>query len=264
MSDFHWDYEVFLFIGLILTLGAWLFTKFKKMYQSDWRSDNRHLRFIAATGSFFPLLFLVLSVRSFAYEPFRIPSSSMLPTLLTGDFIYVDKSAYGIKMPVFHNTLIETGLPQRGDVFVFRSVDDPATDIIKRVIGIPGDHIRYDERSKQVFINGQLLKEQFQGPYLGFHDDINPNGLNRKTTITGNAEHSILHSNRVHRSFQHTDLTVPEGHYFGMGDNRDFSSDSRVWGLIPEKNIVGKAQGIWMHWRPSAFIEGLKRIGTAL
>ena len=260
MSDFHWDYEVFLFVGVILTLVAWLFSKFRKIH----RSESKYLRFVVSTGSFFPLLLLVLSVRSFAFEPFRIPSSSMMPTLLTGDFIYVNKSAYGVKMPVFNTTLITTGSPQRGDVFVFRSVDDPATDIIKRVIGVPGDHVRYDEYNKNLYINDELQREKFNGPYLGFHDDINPNGLKQKVVSTGNTEHNILHSNGIRRSYQFNDLVVPEGHYFAMGDNRDFSSDSRVWGLVPEKNIVGKAEGIWMHWRPSALIEGLKRIGTAL
>ncbi len=187
-----------------------------------------------------------------------------MPTLLTGDFIYVDKSAYGIKMPVFHNTLIETGHPQRGDVFVFRSVEDPATDVIKRVIGVPGDHIRYDENTKQIFVNGTALEERFDGPYLGFHDDINPKGLNKKSATSGQAEHTVLYSNRIKRQYEHIDLLVPEGHYFGMGDNRDFSKDSRVFGLIPEKNIVGKAEFIWMHWRPDAFWEGLKRIGDQL
>ncbi len=264
MNDFHWDYEVFLFIGTFLTLAAWLFTKFNQPPLRERRNNKRHLRYLATVGGFFPLLFLVLSVRSFAVEPFRIPSSSMMPTLLTGDFIYVNKAAYGIKMPVFHNTLIATGTPERGDVLVFRSVEDPATDVIKRVIGVPGDHLRYDQSSKQLFINGRLLETQSQGAYLGIHDDINPNGLYRETVTTGQTEHSILHSNRIHRTFQFTDLTVPEGHYFAMGDNRDFSADSRVWGLIPARNIVGKAERIWMHWRPSAFIEGLKRIGTAL
>ncbi len=260
MNGFHWDYEVFLFIGLIVTLVAWLFVKAKKLH----RSENRYLRFMVTAGSFFPILLLILSVRSFAYEPFRIPSSSMMPTLLTGDFIYVNKSAYGIKMPVFHNMLIKTGSPQRGDVFVFRSVDDPAIDVIKRVIGVAGDHIRYDQHSKQVFINDQPLEVQLDGPYLGFHDDINPNGLNHLTTTTGDSEHSILYSNQVHGNFQFTNLVVPEGYYFAMGDNRDFSADSRVWGLVPEQNIVGRAERIWMHWRPTAFVEGLKRIGTAL
>lgn len=260
MNDFHWDYEVFLFIGVVLTLVAWLFSKFKKLHHSE----NKYVRIVVSTGSFFPLLLLVLSVRSFAFEPFRIPSSSMMPTLLNGDFIYVNKSAYGVKMPVFNNTLIATGSPQQGDVFVFRSVEDPAVDVIKRVIGVPGDRIRYDEHSKKMYVNDELLGEQFNGPYLGFHDDINPNGLKQKITSTGKTEHTVLYSSGVRRSYQFTNLVVPEGHYFAMGDNRDFSSDSRVWGLIPEQNIVGKAERIWMHWRPSAFFEGLKRIGTKL
>ncbi len=260
MSDFHWDYEVFLFIGVVVTMTAWLWSKFKKRH----RSDNKQIQVIVGVGSFFPLLFVILSFRSFAYESFRIPSSSMMPTLLTGDFIYVDKSAYGVKLPVLHNKVIATGTPQRGDVVVFRSVEDPATDVVKRVVGVPGDHIRYDERTKQIFVNGKVMVETFDGPYLGFHDDINPNGLNQKTTITGDVEHHILHSSLVKRSYTHNDLVVPEGHYFGMGDNRDFSADSRDWGLIPERNIIGQAKGVWMHWRPGAFIEGLKRVGIQL
>ncbi len=260
MNEFHWDYEVFLFIGVVVTLTAWLWSKFKRLESSD----NKHMQTIVSVGSFFPILLVIFSFRSFAYEPFRIPSSSMMPTLLTGDFIYVDKTAYGVKLPIAHNTVIETGKPQRGDVKVFRSVEDSATDVIKRVVGIPGDHIKYDERTKQIFVNGEALPETFAGAYTGFHDDINPDGLNQRTTITGDVEHKILHSDRVRRSYAHHELVVPEGHYFGMGDNRDFSADSRVWGLIPEKNIVGQAKGIWMHWRPSAFIDGLKRIGTQL
>ncbi len=260
MGEFHWDYEVFLFIGVVVTLLAWLFSR-KARFK---RSQNKWVRFMVATGGFFPILFLVLSVRSFAFEPYRIPSSSMMPTLLTGDFIYVDKTAYGLKMPVFHNTLIETGHPQRGDVFVFRSVEDPSIDVIKRVIGVPGDHIKYDERSKRVYVNGQLLDEHMQGPYRGFHDDINPNGLQQKTALIDDKTHQLLHSDRVRRGYEFVDITVPEGHYFGMGDNRDFSKDSRIFGLIPEKNVVGQAKFIWMHWRPDAFAEGLKRIGSSL
>ncbi len=260
MNGFHWDYEVFLFIGAVVTLLAWLISRKKKQRVSN----NRYIRFTATAGSFFPVLFLILSVRSFAFEPFRIPSSSMMPTLLTGDFIYVDKSAYGLKMPVFHNTLIETGHPEKGDVLVFRSVEDPSIDVIKRVVGVPGDHIRYDQRSKQLFVNEQLVDEKFNGSYMGFHDDINPNGLNQKEATTGGKQHTVLYSNGVHRSYQHTDLVVPAGHYFGMGDNRDFSKDSRIFGLIPEQNIVGQAKFIWMHWRPNAFTDGLKRIGNLL
>ncbi len=261
MSDFHWDYEVFLFLATLLTLAAWLFSKFKK---AQAKQSSKWLQFSVAAGSFFPILFLVLSVRSFAFEPFRIPSSSMMPTLLTGDFIYVDKTAYGLKMPILHNTLIETGHPEAGDVFVFRSVENPSVDVIKRVIGVPGDHIRYDQNSKQVYVNGELLKTFSDGFYTGFHDDIPINGLMKNEAMTGDVAHTILHSDQVFRSYVHTDLVVPEGHYFGMGDNRDFSKDSRVFGLIPEKNIVGKAEFIWMHWRPSAFWDGLKRIGNPL
>jgi len=260
MQGLHWDYEVFLFLAAVLTLLAWLYSKHKKARVNQ----NKYVRFTVAAGSFFPILFLILSVRSFAFEPFRIPSSSMMPTLLTGDFIYVDKSAYGLKMPVFHNTLIETSHPKKGDVFVFRSVEDPSIDVIKRVVGVPGDHIHYDQRSKQLFVNNEWVNEQFNGRYTGFNDDINPQGLNQKLATTGNQQHTVLYSNGIHRAYEYTDLVVPEGHYFGMGDNRDFSKDSRVFGLIPEENIVGQAKFIWMHWRPNAFIEGLKRIGHLL
>jgi signal peptidase I len=260
MSDFHWDYEVFLFLAVIISFVAWLMVKLKK---SNNKNNNR-IQSIRAIGSFFPVLLIILSFRSFAYEPFRIPSSSMMPTLLTGDFILVDKSAYGIKMPVFHNTLIDTGQPQRGDVFVFRSVEDPSVDVIKRVIGVPGDRIKYDELTKKLYVNDEVIEEQYNGLYQGFHDDINPTGLKQKTANTGETSHAVLYSDLVRRSYHLTDLVVPEGHYFGMGDNRDFSKDSRVFGLIPEKNIVGQAKIIWMHWRPNAFWQGLKRIGQVL
>jgi signal peptidase I len=260
MSDVHFDYEMVLFIASLISLTAFLISKKTKIQQSG----NRYIKFITTTGSYFPIIFLVLSVRSFAFEPFKIPSSSMMPTLLTGDFIYVDKTAYGLKMPVFHTTLIETGHPKHGDIFVFRSVEDPAIDIIKRVIGVPGDHIKYDERTKQVFVNGMKIDEKFTGDYQGFHDDISPIGLTQRTATIDDVNHTILHSNQIHRNYSYTDLVVPDGHYFGMGDNRDFSKDSRVFGLIPEKNIVGKAEFIWMHWRPSAFLQGLQRIGNTL
>lgn len=260
MNDFHWDYEAFLFLGVIITLVAWLFAKFKK--QST--NNNQRLQTIKSVGSFFPLLLLILSVRSFAYEPFRIPSSSMMPTLYTGDFILVDKFSYGIKMPVFHNTLIETGKPKQGDVFVFRSVEDPSVDVIKRVIAVPGDHVRYDVGNKQLYVNDTPIAEQNGEPYQGFLDDLNPIGLQQKTAQTGEQSHQVLYSKRIRRDYPYKDLVVPEGHYFGMGDNRDYSKDSRIFGLIPEENIVGQAKLVWMHWRPDDFWQGLKRIGQLL
>lgn len=260
MSDISFNFEMVLLIAVILTFICWVTNKILRK-----RSNKSTLRrFNASLAGFFPLLLFVLSFRSFAFEPFRIPSSSMMPNLLTGDFIYVDKSAYGLKMPVFHNTIIETGHPKKGDVFVFRSVEDPSVYVIKRVVGVPGDQIEYNHRTKQLRVNGKLIEQSKGLPYTGFHDDINPVGLTQKVEKLGGDEHVVLTSDRVRHRYQHVNLVVPEGHYFGMGDNRDFSKDSRIFGLIPEKNIVGKARFIWMHWRPDNFIEGLKRVGNSL
>ena len=260
MGDVHFDYEMVLFIAVILSLLSYVISKSRR----NSNETNKKWAFISGFGSYFPILFIILSVRSFAFEPFKIPSSSMMPTLLTGDFIYVNKSAYGIKMPVFHNTLIETGHPKRGEVFVFRSVDDPSIDVIKRVIGVPGDHIRYNQRTKEVFVNSQAVRSDYDGPYTGIHDDINPIGLSQRQSALGDHEFTVLQSNQVSHSYQYIDVVVPEGQYFGMGDNRDFSMDSRIFGLIPEKNLVGRAEFIWMHWRIGDFLTGLKRVGQTL
>lgn len=264
MSDVHFDYEMVLFIGVLLSLMAYIILKMYSKKNKSPKNMSRKMAMISSLAGFFPIFLIILSIRSFAFEPFRIPSSSMMPTLLTGDFIYVNKSAYGIKAPVFHNTLIQTGHPKRGEVFVFRSVEDPSIDIIKRVIAVPGDHVKYDERTKEVFVNGVLVKSDYDGPYKGFHDDINPKGLSQRQSSLGDQNFTILQSRLVHHQYKYTELVVPQGHYFGMGDNRDFSSDSRVFGLVPEKNVVGRAEFIWMHWRPDDFLAGLKRIGQSL
>lgn len=260
MNQLHFDYEVALFMALVVTLTAWLAHRFY------WRkkSNNPWSRRAQNVAGYLPIILLVFSFRSFAFEPFRIPSSSMMPNLLTGDFIWVDKFSYDIKMPVFHNTLVKTGEPQRGDVMVFRSVDDPSTDVIKRVIAIPGDHVRYDQRSKQVFVNGKAFAHSDPKAYQGFLDDISPIGLVEKTETIADADHQILTTNGRYNRFRFTELTVPAGHYFAMGDNRDNSHDSRSFGLIAKNRIVGKAHMIWMHWRPEAFFEGFKRIGTKI
>lgn len=260
MDQIHFDYEMALFIALIITLLAWAFERSQssQQKQSKWAQRAR------TTASYLPIILVVFSFRSFAFEPFRIPSSSMMPNLLTGDFIWVDKFSYDIKLPVFHNTLIKTGEPKRGDVMVFRSVEDPSTDVIKRVIAIPGDQVRYNASNKQVYVNGTAYHHNASKKYQGFLDDINPTGLVEKTETIGDNEHQILTTNGLNHPFRFTELTVPKGHYFAMGDNRDNSHDSRSFGLIPENRIVGKARMIWMHWRPEAFFEGLKRIGTLL
>ncbi len=192
--------------------------------------------------SFFPILLVVLIVRSFLFEPFRIPSSSMMPTLLVGDFIFVNKYAYGLRLPVTNTKIYPIGDPARGDVVVFKLPSNPSTNYIKRLVGLPGDTIRYEK--KRLYINDVLVSREIDGEYTGGGQ---PDSL-RATEILGSHEHDILlMKNR--RSREGT-YVVPPGHYFMMGDNRDNSKDSRYQGvgLIPDTFIVGKAVRIWMNW----------------
>ncbi|HHJ14964.1 MAG TPA: signal peptidase I [Gammaproteobacteria bacterium] len=194
--------------------------------------------------SFFPVILAVLLLRSFLVEPFRIPSGSMMPTLLAGDFILVNKYAYGIRLPVLNRKIIEVGDPQRGDVVVFRFPKDPGVDYIKRVVGLPGDHIVY--RDKTLFINGEQVAQIPAGTYIGKGTGLSMSGAQVRREKLGKVEHDILIVPRA--PAMDTDVVVPEGHYFVMGDNRDNSNDSRYWGFVPDRNLVGKAFMIWMNW----------------
>lgn len=265
MNEIHFDFEAFLTIASALTLVCWIIGKVK--YKGQEPTDKSFMTSVISFGySFFPVFIFVLVVRTFVFEPFRIPSSSMMPTLLTGDFIYVNKFSYGLKLPVTHDTIIEIGKPERGDVVVFRYPPNQKDDYIKRVIGLPGEDVYYDTRSKIVYINGKPIKQTTEGQYEGFIDDLQERSrVIEKTEFLSEEGHKLLTVNGVsNQPFRFTKLTVPEGHYFVMGDNRDNSSDSRVWGLVPERNLVGKAKFIWMHWRIPHFLEGLKRIGTKI
>jgi len=202
--------------------------------------------------SFFPVILAVLLLRSFLVEPFRIPSGSMMPTLLVGDFILVNKFAYGLRLPVLDTKVIEIGEPQRGDVVVFRFPKDPTTDYIKRLVGVPGDTIDY--RNKTLYVNGQPMPQMPTGRYVGVGAGAGQTGyLTAQEDLTGR-EHSILVNPMAPdlppgcRVLANGPITVPPGHYFAMGDNRDNSNDSRCWGLVPDRNLVGKAFGIWMNW----------------
>ncbi|MBT8103110.1 MAG: signal peptidase I [Gammaproteobacteria bacterium] len=202
--------------------------------------------------SFFPVLLFVLVIRSFIFEPFRIPSGSMMPTLLEGDFIFVQKYAYGLRVPVTETKIIETGEPERGDVIVFRLPSDPSINYIKRVIGLPGDEIIYERQ--RLTINGQTV-ELKQGPHASFDAPVFVEDLDGRV-------HDILVTNPRFSTRDGT-YRVPEGHYFVMGDNRDRSRDSRFIGAIPEKYLVGEAVRIWMHfvpWRAPAW----SRIGMKI
>jgi signal peptidase I len=203
--------------------------------------------------SFFPVLFVVFVLRSFLVEPFQIPSSSMVPTLQVGDYILVNKYTYGIRLPVVRTKVLDLNEPQRGDVMVFFPPHMNDTYYIKRVVGLPGDEISY--RDKEVYVNGERL-------------DVDPlatlpqgnSRFNIGLETLGEAVHLMQTDDaRQSRSFS---TVVKPGHYFMMGDNRDNSSDSRVWGQVPERDIVGKAFAIWMHWDSLFSIPGFSRVGS--
>ncbi|KVK83364.1 signal peptidase I [Burkholderia cepacia] len=219
------------------------------------------------TASFFPVILAVFVVRSFVVEPFKIPSGSMVPTLLVGDFILVNKFEYGLRLPVT-NTKITQGSPlSRGDVVVFRYPKDESVDYIKRVIGLPGDTVAYQD--KQLTINGQPVPET---PLPDFFDDERQNYAKQFEETIGNKKNAILNNPAVPPfvmgayDYPFRDnctynsrgviCKVPPGHYFMMGDNRDNSADSRYWGFVPDQNIVGRAFFIWMNF------SDLKRIGS--
>ena len=194
--------------------------------------------------SFFPIILIVLLLRSFLVEPFRIPSGSMMPTLLIGDFILVNKFTYGIRLPVINTKVVEMGEPARGDIVVFRFPKDPSTDYIKRVIGLPGDKIGYF--NKQLFVNGNPVKATPLGEYRGLGKGESMTGSILLSEDLEHVTHDILI--REGQPSVKGEFTVPAGHYFVMGDNRDNSNDSRYWGTVPEENLVGKAFFIWMNW----------------
>ena len=186
--------------------------------------------------SFFPVLLFVLVVRSFVFEPFRIPSGSMMPTLLQGDFIFVKKYAYGLRLPVLETKLIETGEPQRGDVVVFRLPSEPSINYIKRVVGLRGDLISYERH--RLLVNGEQVNLE-KHPSATLMDP-------RFVEQLGERQHDILIRDPEY-TMRDGDYRVQEGHYFMMGDNRDNSRDSRFIGAIPETHLVGEAVRIWMH-----------------
>ncbi len=194
--------------------------------------------------SFFPILLAVLVIRSFLFEPFRIPSGSMMPTLLVGDFILVNKFTYGLRLPVVNTKVVPIGEPDRGDVAVFRYPDQPEVDYIKRIVGLPGDTVRIDDQ--RLWINGEKVPLETTGRYKG-DANLKHAGLTTAIeTLPDGGPHRILMD--TDRRLGAAEWTVPEGQYFVMGDNRNHSNDSRFWGTVPESNLVGKAVMIWLHW----------------
>ncbi len=255
------DFALVLVVVTALSGGIWaldaaVFSR-RRQSQAAAAEPVREPVLVEYARSFFPILLAVLFIRSFLVEPFRIPSGSMVPTLLVGDFIFVNKFSYGLRLPVLNTKIVDLGEPSRGDVVVFRLPSDPSINYIKRLVGLPGDHIRYV--NKRLFINGVEVEFETLGPYDG---PGQPGAILGHEKL-GNVDHPLLlmpGRRSVEGSF-----VVPEGHYFMMGDNRDNSKDSRYRGVgfIPEDRLVGRAMRIWMNWEfPKA--PRWERIGKAI
>lgn len=256
-------FALFMIAILIVTGLIWLFDSLVLRKKRVAGADEPIL--VEYAKSFFPVILVVFLVRSFIVEPFKIPSGSMMPTLLAGDFILVNKFTYGLRLPILNNTLIEINHPKRGDVLVFHYPPNPSIDYIKRVVGLPGDKIRYQD--KRLTINGQLLAVQDAGDYVYVMSGLNVMTARQYQEQLGDVQHDILihdvqgsyDTDSIGAKFNNNEeIEVPAGHYFAMGDNRDNSSDGRVWGFVPERNLVGKAFFIWMN-----FDQG-SRIGNAI
>jgi len=216
--------------------------------------------YVEYAKSFFPIILIVFVMRSFLVEPFRIPSGSMMPTLLVGDFILVNKFTYGIRLPVAGSKILDLGEPERGDVVVFRYPKDPSLDYIKRVVGLPGDRVGYF--NKTIYVNGKPVAQEETGRYVGIGSGFESTGSSQRSEKLGAAEHQILVD--TDQRAREGEVVVPEGEYFVMGDNRDRSNDSRFWGTVPEDHLVGKAFMIWMNWDSSAGGITWGRIGNSI
>jgi signal peptidase I len=265
------NFALIMFLLLVATGAVWLLDHF--VLRRRRAADAAEPWWVEYPKSFFPVILIVFLLRSFLVEPFKIPSGSMLPTLLVGDFILVNKFAYGIRVPIVNLKLIDIKLPQNGEVMVFRYPENPSLDYIKRVVGVPGDQITY--RNKRLSINGKELMTRGDGQYNYVETGLSFVAAQKFEETLGTHSHAILmlpeipvvrlsdvrrfpyHDNCAYDETGFT-CVVPPGHYFMMGDNRDSSSDSRYWGFVPEENIVGKAFMIWWNF------DDFKRIGQAI
>ncbi|MDX8380390.1 MAG: signal peptidase I [Gallionella sp.] len=265
------DFALIMFILLLVTGSIWLLDRFALAGKRA--SSVSEPWWVEYAKSFFPVILIVFCIRSFMIEPFKIPSGSMIPTLHVGDFILVNKFTYGIRLPVIDQKIVSINNPERGDVMVFRYPEDPSVDYIKRVVGLPGDTIVY--RNKQLTINGVVQVQQPDGEYNYVESGLNFVHTEQYIETLGKRNHKLLinpdmpnvhvasvadFQGRENCSYdaQSVRCKVPAGHYFMMGDNRDNSRDSRYWGFVPDKNIVGKAFFIWMNF------SDLKRIGLSI
>ncbi len=255
-----YDFSFFLFVASAVTGVIWGGYLLLLKSRGEVFDETNEPVVVEYARSFFPIVFIVFLLRSFLAEPFRIPSASMMPTLLIGDFLLVNKFTYGIRLPIVNKKIIEINEPKRGDIVVFRFPKEPTVDYIKRVVGVPGDKIAYYD--KKLTINDVPAEQLSLGTYQGLGQGQDMTGSEQLEENLSGVEHSILirhESPTVEGSY-----VIPPGNYFVMGDNRDNSNDSRYWGTVPEENLVGKAFFIWMNWDWENKGIGFDRIGTVL
>ncbi len=250
-----------LFTGLVWLLDK-LFLARRRMARAGLEEPKEPV-VVDYSKAFFPVLAIVLILRSFVAEPFRIPSSSMMPSLLIGDFILVNKFAYGLRLPITNQKFVSIGEPDRGDVVVFRPPHHPDQDWIKRVVGLPGDTIAYSDH--RVTVNGKPVAYRKIGRYIGKGRGQDMTGATLSAEALPGRTHPVLWREDIPFMMQGDgEWVVPEGSYFVMGDNRDNSEDSRFWGVLPETNLRGKAFLIWMHWDSSAGGVDFSRMGSQI
>lgn len=271
------DFNLILVPVTLILFLLWLLDKLVLKQRATKGKGNENF-LIGWAYDFWPVLAVVLFLRSFLYEPFNIPSESMVPTLKIGDFILVNKFDYGVRLPLVHSKIIDTGSPKHGDVAVFRYPENPKLSYIKRVVGLPGDKIEF--KQGKLWINGQAQPSELLGQQP-VEIQINANEL---TTMTvdryknqlgdhqfishqisaqqqnPNVQALIQHAKGL-TMYQTWSITVPQGHYFMIGDNRDQSEDSRAWGFVPEENLIGRAFYVWMHKEPGFNLPSFSRNG---
>lgn len=279
------DFNLILVPATLIFFILWLLDKFVFKQRATKGKGNENF-IITWAYDFWPVLAVVLVLRSFFFEPFNIPSDSMVPTLETGDYILVNKYQYGVRLPITNTKIVDFGDPKRGEVAVFRYPDNPKISYIKRIVGLPGDHIVYEQG--QLSINGQKVQQTptefsrqkdildtpksiYYYESMGEHKHLVRllEGQNTLISAFNYAQNkkdlpyvTTANDRFVKSNGQSWEVTVPKNHYFAMGDNRDQSADSRFWGFVPEENLTGRAIYIWMHKEPGLNLPSFSRNQT--
>lgn len=258
--NLYLDFPLFLssaviFTGVISALDVFFWSK-KRAATGEAPS-----RTVEYSRSFFPALLAVFVIRSFIIQPYRVPTGSLEPTVMPGDFIAVKQYAYGLRLPVVRKEIVSLGKPVRGDVALFFWPVNEKLRFVKRVVGVPGDHVIY--KNKRLTINGKEIQQTFVGDAMSVEPGESPSFVKHyKEDLLGVKHDIYVRPDEIDK--REYDFTIPDGNYFMMGDNRDDSDDSRYWGLVPEKNLIGKAFGVWMSWDANKHWFRFNRVGKGI